>query len=277
MKILVTGGSGQLGLALRAVSTQHDMVFTVSPWSGAVAPGDQMLDITDENAVDRLVSSARPDVIVHLAALVGGACDVDDAATRRVNVDSVEWICRASERHGVGRVVLASTAAVYGTDYSEPIDESAEAAGKSRYAQSKLSAEHILEVAATSTVALRIFNVFGASIAGSLVTRLTRSGEAGTVSLFGFDNFVRDYVHVADVADAIVLAASARIDQRHLVANIGSGIATSNRDLVNALERHWALDYSVTDGPANYSCADVSLAHRVLGFSAVRTFDDAAE
>jgi nucleoside-diphosphate-sugar epimerase len=259
------------------VATDDDMVFTVSPRSGAGSSRSRVLDVTDSDAVDHAVASLRPDAIVHLAAIVGSRCDVDVALTEKVNVTSVELICDAAQRHGVGRIVLASTAAVYGTNYSRPISEGAQLSGDSNYALSKIRAERALDAVDISTVALRIFNVFGANLAGSLVTRLIHSTDDDPVGLFDLDGFSRDYVHVADVADAIRLAVSAPLDAQHMALNIGSGKAVSNRELIDSLEQRWPVHYAVLDGPKSYSCADVALAHRVLGFNPTRMFADAAE
>lgn len=275
--LLVTGAGGGVGRRLRArlEADGYQASYLLRPGSTAHPdhPSVDVADITDVDRLTAIVDKRRPTAIIHLAALVGAACDVDPGRTQDVNVDAVGSLADIARTHAVPRFVLASTSAVYGDGYLSPIAETDELAPASRYAQSKRSAELTLAAAAEqsgsfSAVALRIFNVFGPGISESLVNRLVNATPDAPVTLAGLDTFVRDYVHVDDVVDALLLASEAPSIQSCTVVNVGSGVPTSNRDLVEALN---PVSYLTGPPRSSYSCADVALARHLLGFSARRT------
>ena len=112
-------------------------------------------------------------------------------------------------------------------------------------------------------MAARIFNVHGGP-PGSLVDRLLAATASAPVSLHGLDGFVRDYVHAADVAETL-----ARIVRTPAIAgrlNVGTGIATSNRDLVTALAIP-ADAVAITGDARSRSVADVAALAAALGWT----------
>jgi UDP-glucose 4-epimerase len=219
-----------------------------------------------------MVAEARPDAIVHLGAAVGARCDEDPAMTERINVDGTEALAASlAELHG-SRFIFASTAAVYGDASTGGIAESASTSPSSRYGRQKLRAEERLAHVAETThglpavVILRIFNVFGEGFDASLVERLRRSTAMQPVELRGMDDFVRDYVHVDDVVDAITLSLSAELGTPATVLNIGSGVGLSTRQLVARLAGAAPVFYTATPGRPSSSVADISRARQLLGF-----------
>jgi len=272
VRVLVTGAGGAIGRRLRARLERDDVTasYLVSPRSSA-RPADPLVDavdITDRDRVGEVVAARRPTAIVHLAALTGAACDADPERAAAVNVEAVRSLAEIAREHAVSRVVLASTSAVYGDRYGSPIAETGELELASRYAQTKREAELILADAARrpggpSAVALRIFNVYGPGMVSSLANRLVQAPPESPVALAGLDGFVRDYVHVDDVAAALAAAAHVELPQPWTVINVGSGVPTSNRRLVAALE---PVNYTVEAPRASYSCANIEVARRMLGF-----------
>jgi nucleoside-diphosphate-sugar epimerase len=271
-RLLVTGASGSIGRRLRArLDAEHyDASYIVSPRSPAAGADSAVdaVDITDTDAVRAIVLRRRPDVIIHLASVTGAACEADPELAVAVNVDAVRSLAGIAADGGVSRVVLASTSAVYGDQYHAPIDETGPLVLTSRYADTKRRAELALAEATEdspnlSAVALRIFNVYGPGMTGSLANRLAEATDDRAVTLAGLDSFVRDYIHVDDVARALLLAAEADLPDRWSILNIGSGIPTSNRALVAALA---PVLFTETEARASYSCADVTSARDILGF-----------
>lgn len=276
-RLLVTGAGGAIGRRLRArlEADGVDASYLLSPRSVASSddPAVDVAEITDAGQLAAIVEKRRPSAIIHLAAVTGSACDSDPQRAVAVNVEAVRSLTGIARTSGVSRFVLASTSAVYGDQYETPITEAGPLALASRYAQSKRQAEVVLSEAAGesgsfSAVALRIFNVFGPGMLDSLANRLLSSSADAPVSLAGLDTFVRDYVHVDDVVEALVRAAESPVTDPWTIINVGSGRPTSNRDLVAALE---PVSYLTGEPRASYSCADVTAARRILGFTPSRS------
>jgi nucleoside-diphosphate-sugar epimerase len=268
VRLLVTGASGNIGLALRhAVPATDDVVMLGGPRRHD--PEAIRFDIGDRDAVAAMIARARPHAIIHLASLTGAACEQDPDAARRVNVDATRWIVEAAGEAGVGRIVFASTAAVYGDLRRTPVTEADELILGGVYASTKREAEELLQRSAAeggpAVDILRIFNVYGPAMTDSLVGRLVASDAARPVTLAGLDSFVRDYVHVDDVVAALLLAVDATSPGSR-VLNIGTGIPRSNRDLVDELSASRGLHYIVGPERESYSCADIAAARRELGF-----------
>lgn len=273
-RVLVTGAGGRLGRRLVAalrLKPEYDVVAV----GGTAESGSGVLprvDLADADLVRRMVDDARPDAIVHLGAAVGARCDEDPELAARINVDGTGVLARSLASRGQTRFVFASTAAVYGDGFSGPVAESAVTAPPSSYGRQKLRAEELLALTAResdasfTSVALRIFNVFGPGFDASLVERLRQSTPDRPVELRAMDEFVRDYVHVDDVVDAIVLSLSVDLGMPHATVNIGSGIGLTSRQLVQNLSRVSPVYYSATPGRPSSSVADIGRARRLLGF-----------
>ena len=242
----------------------------VSPRAILLTPGDLPVDVTDATALSRAVKNVEPDIIVHLAGASGAACDAEPDLARAVNVKAMEVLCDAATFVGTSRIVFTSTAAVYGDTKQFPVRETEPLDLRSTYARMKFEAEEILRRSSTltslTTVALRVFNIYGPGFVDSLVHRLMAATPATPARLQGMDGFVRDYVQARDVAAAIVAAAQEPL-VGHLAVNVGSGRATSNRRLVEILGRQHPLNYELADSRLSYSCADITLAREKLRFT----------
>jgi UDP-glucose 4-epimerase len=147
------------------------------------------------------------------------------------------------------RLVLASTCGVYGDQTSQPISESATTAPSSPYGTSKLAADNAaMDLAATGAigaVSLRAFNVAGA-LSGHpdrdetrLIPRVmaVQRGTAAELVVNGDGGAIRDFVHVADMADAFALALEACDPGTARTYNIGSGRPTRVRDVISTVEQ----------------------------------------
>lgn len=166
MRILTTGGSGFLGLALtRALAARGDDVLdlSVSPPPEGAADGrveHRAADLRDDEAVDRAVAEARPGLVVHMAAATPDAArEAADgaAAILDANVGGTARVVEAAARHGVARVVAVSSTAVYGRTLAEAPVLREEMAPRPAmlYAISKAAAE---------AVALRLGAVRGVAV-----------------------------------------------------------------------------------------------------------------
>lgn len=263
MSIVVTGASGRIGRVVAArLATDGWTVVPLESVTGRV-------DVRDADAVLEVVRRARPEAIVHLAGRTPPAASDDllEGAERAARA-----VTRAAELSGA-RVVAASSAAVYGRRATGPMRESDESRPSGDYGMGKVVAERVgAEFADRSGLphaSLRIFNVVGPDFDGSLPTRLLRSTAQQPVTLRSLDGFVRDYVHVDDVADAISRVLRAQ-PPGATTWNVGSGVPTSNRALLAALRPREVHVVAAADAPEDepdVSWADISRARAELGFA----------
>jgi UDP-glucose 4-epimerase len=285
MRVLVTGGAGFIGSHLvdalldrgAEVSMADHLHRSPKPWFGeALLRGAQLYvaDLRDLPALRPAFAAARPEVVLHLAAQVDVRLSVADPAfDAQVNVAGTVSVLEAAREVGASRVVMASTAAVYGDPRDLPTPESAPIAPLSPYGTSKAAAEWYLaqyrRLHGISTLALRMANVYG--------PRQDPHGEAGVVSIFsglaasgtratvfGDGRQTRDYVFVDDVVDAWLAAAASDVTG---ALNISTGIETSVRELAEALDL--AYDFAPGRvGEIERSCLDPSAAAAQLGWRA---------
>ncbi|MBV9729854.1 MAG: UDP-glucose 4-epimerase [Pseudonocardiales bacterium] len=185
----------------------------------------------------------------HLAGLT----KVRDSRTNpvdywRTNVSGTLAILQGLAGAHAGRVVLASTCAVYGAQAGQPISETAPVAPRSPYASSKLAADQAAADLATTgaigAISLRAFNVAGA-LPGHIdrdTTRLVprllavQQGQAPELVINGDGSAVRDFVHVTDMATAFSLALHACQPGTWRAYNVGSGHPSTVHDVITTTE-----------------------------------------
>lgn len=261
--VVVTGAGGRLGHALLrlAAAGSPPIVPIAGPRTNL---GLRTLDVADAQAVQTAVGEIRPRAIIHLAAVVGGACAADPERATAVNVHGTANIGEAARAHDVERIVFLSTAAVYGDQRRRPVTEADAVDPTGAYATTKLEAEQVLVESGVPTTSLRVFNIYGPGMRDSLVNRLL-SGADEPIALNGLDGFVRDYVHVDDVARAVLAAVESTVNGMR-VLNIGSGIARSNRDLLATLPADRLAPVTIGPEVDSYSCADVTRARDELAW-----------
>ncbi len=262
MRVLVTGGAGYIGsvIVARLTARGHDVVVydDLSRGHAAAVPADVPLvrgDVRDGGRVRETLAGAGCDAVVHMAALAEVAESVAEPERyHSVNVEGTAAVIEAAVAAGAGRLVFSSTAAVYGAPARTPIDEGDPLAPANPYGETKLAGERLLEQARSrgelACTALRYFNACGADGACGedhdpeshlvpLALRAARGGAA--IRVFGTDyptpdgTCVRDYVHVADLADAHIAALEA-LPGVQGAFNLGTGRGDSVRAVLDAVE-----------------------------------------
>ena len=252
MRILVTGGAGFIG--------SHTVDALVASGAGEISVLDDLssgkrqqvnakatlyqTDLRDAAAVGSVVEQVRPEIVFHLAAQMDVRRSVADPAfDAQVNLVGFLNLIESARRHGLKRVVFASTGgAIYGEQDEFPCTEDHPRRPVSPYGVAKLATEAYLFFYKVEYgidyLALRFGNVYG--------PRQDPHGEAGVVAIFcgrildgkpvtiyGDGTQTRDYVYVGDVVRAVVAAAKSRASG--IALNIGTGIETSVNELYSTL------------------------------------------
>jgi UDP-glucose 4-epimerase len=308
MRILVTGGAGYVGsVSVEALAEAGHEVTALD--NLVTAGGDANLagaklvigTYTDRAFMAGLLRNQRIEAILHCGArsLVGESVR-EPALYFRENVAGGISMLEAMRDAGVGRLVISSTAAVYGIPETTPIPEDAPLRPINPYGESKRS----LEAAAgwfsraygMRVASLRYFNVAGASASNGerhepethLIPNVLAAAEGGPpLTIFGTDyptadgTAVRDYVHVLDLAEAhrLALDATADGDERTaepLFLNLGSGEGLSVRQVLHGAEQvigrkvpHGYGERRAGDPPV--LVASIERAREVLGWEPARS------
>jgi UDP-glucose-4-epimerase GalE len=313
VRILVTGGAGYVGsVSVDALlEAGHDVVVLddLSTGHRSAVPDSARLEVgtyADGRAVTSLLERARIDAILHCAArsLVGES-GVDPARYYIDNVAGGVALLEAARAAGVNRLVFSSSAAVYGVPDATPIPEDSPPQPINTYGETKRTFEGAMAAYGRAyglrSVSLRYFNVGGATerlgedhdpethLVPNVLAAVAATGTP--LTLFGDDyptpdgTCIRDYIDVADLADAHLRALEAtapddgRTDQP-LVCNLGSGGGFSVRQVIEAAERVVGapIPYLVglrRAGDPAVLVADIARAADVLGWRPQRSRLDA--
>jgi nucleoside-diphosphate-sugar epimerase len=258
-RVLVTGCSGFTGryVVEALVQAGHAVVDAERAGSG--------FDLTKPTTVSELIRAARPDCVIHLAA-VSFVAHGDAAAFYAVNTVGTANLLEAMVAESVRarRVVIASSANVYGNADVEPILESTPLAPVNHYAASKLAMEHIARSYSDRLpiVLTRPFNYTGVGQAESfLVPKLVAHfAEHRPFVELGNLDVVRDFSDVRAVAQAYLRLLSAEVPDA--VTNLCSGVGRSLRWVLQQLRELSGHDLEVRVNPAYVRASEV---HRLVG------------
>lgn len=254
MKTLVTGGAGFIGSHLvEALITRGDTVTVFDNLStGSLVnlqhlAGNYQFIEGDIRNTDQVVTAlaGKFDVVFHLAAHISVADSmVNPAACLDVNITGTNVILQQAAKAGVNKVILSSSAAVYGDQSTLPIQEDATLFPLSPYGVSKQVDEILGGMYTRSfslpTVSLRYFNAYGprqnpnSPYAAAIPIFIQKLLDQSTVTIHGDGKQTRDFIFVKDIARANI-AASEQSGADGQVVNICSGKPISITDLVNVL------------------------------------------
>jgi UDP-glucose 4-epimerase len=293
-QILVTGGCGTIGshvvdLALEAGAARVVVIDDFSRGlksnlAAAVREAPERLEIVDGDIRDRALLarlSAGTDLVFHLAALRITQCAAEPRTALEVLVDGSFNVFEAAIKAGVAKVVASSSASVYGLADEFPTPETQHPYHNDTfYGAAKVFNEGMLRsfhaMSGLNYVALRYFNVYGPRMDAhgkytEVLIRWMERIQAGQPPLiFGDGKQTMDFVHVADVARANILAAEADVTDR--VYNIATGEETSLLELAEALQQVMGSTQAPEFGSERASVnvtrrlADISAAERDLGW-----------
>ena len=242
-------------------------------------------DICDEGLLTRIFENDRPEWVCHMAARAGVRPSIQDPFVYiHSNIKGTTMLMEMCHRYGVKNFVFASSSSVYGGSTStffsedEPVDNPV-----SPYAATKKACEllaytyhHLYKINVTG---LRFFTVYGPRGRPDMapfkfIDRVSRGLQ---IQQFGDGSSSRDYTYISDIVDGVVRA----IDRPYpyQIFNLGKGAGTSLKEFIQLVEKHThkkAIVQVVPDQPGDvpYTCADVSKAERLLGYSCKVSFEE---
>lgn len=287
-RCLVTGGAGFIGshIVEQLKQAGHEVIVVDDFSSGKIEnlPGGvEVIEADIRRGIGNWLGKVKPEVIVHQAAQVSVSVSMQDPVEdARMNILASIQLIHDACRHGVQKIVYASSAAAYGPQESLPLHEGMRPRPVSPYGASKHTVEHYLKTASQSWglrewVALRYGNVYG--------PRQDPHGEAGVVAIFIqkllngnrptiFDDgeMTRDYIYVEDVARANLAAV-----ERDLFAhpdpvfNVSRQEETSVNEVFRILRDEMGSDLEPVQGPpragdVRRSVLDSGAAREALGW-----------
>jgi len=293
-RALVTGGAGTIGshvVDLLVRGGASEVVILDNLVRGRMSNVENALghdavclvegDIRDVGLVREL--STGKDLVFHLAAIRITQCAEEPRLANEVRVDGTFNVLEAAAAAGVKKVVASSSASVYGlaeqfptTERHHPYNNDTFYGAAKAFNEGMLRSFHAMS--GLDYVALRYFNVYGPrmdihGLYTEVLIRWMERIEAGTPPLILGDGMqTMDFVHVADIARANILAAEAPVTDD--VFNIACGVETSLNDLAHALLKVMNSDLAPEYGPARSvnavtrRLADTSHAADTLGWTA---------
>ena len=276
MRILVTGGAGYIGsVVVEELLAQGETTVVYDNLSKghreSVAQGAAFIqgELLDSERLERVLAEHQVEAVMHMAAdsLVGESFQ-NPAKYYANNLVASLSLLKAMRAARVSRIVLSSTAAVYGEPEKQPISESDATCPTNPYGETKLALERALhwseQAYGLRYVSLRYFNAAGATArCGELhdpethlipIVLQVASGQRPYLEIFGNDyptrdgTCVRDYIHVSDLARAHVLALKL-LAERSAIFNLGCGGGYTVLEVVEAARKVTGHAIPVRFGP----------------------------
>jgi UDP-glucose 4-epimerase len=311
VKVLVTGGAGYIGSVLvdRLISQGH-LVNVIDDLSNGYSENihkDAKFfqgSILDTDLLNKAID--QREVVLHLGAKIR----VEEGESKpelykQVNIEGTLNLLKLCKEKGISKFVFASTAAVYGNPEDFPVTESSKEVPVNVYGQTKLEIDKYLAKNAVdqgiSAISFRFFNVGGAlknaegkwlkikhEGATHLIPSILRSSEEKPLSIFGNDwptsdgTPVRDFVHVLDLADALIKSLMHLGKPGHKIINLGTATGSTVLEVVKAAEVALGrkINFIFADKRAGDSYALVTsnkIAKEILGWQPIKSLANILE
>jgi len=276
MNIFVTGGAGYIGSATAEALLKAGHAVTVydSLVTGhrAAVPADAEFihaSLDDSHVLAEALTSKKFDAIMHFAAFIeAGESMKDPGRFFRNNFTNSLQLMETAVRAGVRKFVFSSTAAVYQSS-EEPLTEDSPIGPTNVYGHTKLMTEQALEwyrsIYGLHYAVLRYFNACGAlpgrgeahQPESHLIPRVLQIalGQSESATIFGTDyptpdgTCIRDYIHIADLVSAHILALGALETRDKMTYNVGSGNGFSVREVIEAARKVTGHAIPVIEAP----------------------------
>lgn len=299
--ILITGGAGFIGghLSKFFLDSGHDVaiVDNFSLGKRSILPIDHpqltihTVSILDKESLDVVISSLKPEVVYHLAAIHHiPTCELDPGAALRTNIEGTNNLLEICKAHQVKRLIFTSSGAIYDTFDCALNEEETPIAPRDIYGITKSCGEDLVKLYANrgcfEAVSCRLFNALGpgetnAHLIPDILNQL--KSKSNKLSLGNLQTF-RGYIHVKDIAEALFRLNDLKLDGQYLVLNIGNDSEHSVMDLVNIVSEISKRKFEIIQDPNKirkhdriHQRADISKLKRYLGWTPSRSVKTAIE
>ena len=294
--MLVTGGGGYIGCVLcpALLARGHQVTVVDALWYGraplagfAEHPRFELIvgDIRDPAVVDAALERARPDVVIHLAAMSNDpSAELDHELTRSINRVALEHVMRSAKAHGARRLLYASSASVYGIKETEDVTEELPLEPITLYARYKAEGEDVLNSLVSPEfcgVSVRAATVCGVSPRLRLdltINILTEHAvNRGEIRVFGGSQ-LRPNVHIQDLVElycALLTADADKVNGRAFnVSQKNASVLELAEMIRGVIDPKVAITIVPTDDLRSYHLSAERLA-RELGFRPSRPLEQA--
>lgn len=284
MRALITGGAGFIGshLAERLLVDGHEVTVydDFSTGRRENLPTHDRLQVQDVD-VSRWFAIDWCDWVFHLAAKADIVPSITDPwSYHRVNVDGTANLLEAAREAGVKRFIYAASSSCYGLPPIIPTPECAPLSPQYPYALTKMVGEqyalHWMQVYGLPVVSLRLFNVYGprhrtsGAYGAVMGVFLAQKANGQPLTVVGDGRQRRDFTHVTDVVNAMVMAAESDVTG---VFNVGSGHAPTINNLVDLFDAQ-SVGIPKRPGEPDVTLADIRKIQEALGWSPQVNFAD---
>ena len=287
MNILVTGGAGFIGnhLVEFLIENKHNISildnFSNSAKKSLSKFEKNQIKIIEgdiRNERDTLKATKEQDIVIHLAAKISVEESVKNPSeTFEINVKGTEKILKSCKKNGVKKIIVASSAAVYGEGNKQnKINEESALNPISPYGESKIGMENKIKEFCTENkmnyVILRFFNIYGKGqskeYAGVITKFLEKIKKNKDLEVFGDGLQTRDFVAIDDIINSISMAMEYN---KNGIFNIGSGKKITINDLAKLMIKLSGKKLDIKtkigkQGDIRYSHASILLANEKLGY-----------
>lgn len=254
MRVLVTGSAGFVGRhIIRKLAERGHSAFGIDIREADAA---KRVDVRHGRALDEAFGRIGPECVVHLAAFISPPESMAKPLKYIGNntVGTVNAL-ESSRKFGIRKIVYFSSAAVYGEPSEYPLRESSPVGPVNPYGASKLMSEKAVEGYSSSYglsyIIFRPSNIYGIGqnpeYAGVMHAFASAIAGGKNPVIFGDGNQTRDFIHVNDVAEAVVSALEG--EARNLVMNLSSGKSTTVNFLAEMFKRAYGKDINFIYGP----------------------------
>ena len=274
MRIFVTGGAGFIGTHLcKKLSSIHKVTvydnFSNSNKENFPILKNLTLIVGDILDISKLTNSMKNhDVVIHLAAKTDVLDSISNPKnTFQTNVQGTQNVLDACKFHNVSKIIITSSAAIY-ESYNDSIDEMGITNPLSPYGKSKLDMEKITIDSKMNYSILRLFNVYGSGNSNGVIANFNKNIlKDNPLIIYGTGEAIRDFIHVQDVVDAIIISMKSKSGIYNIASGVGISIINLAKLLIELSGKNSKIIYhSSRQGEILFSVANIVKSQKELGF-----------